>query len=97
MINKIDYFKILDTYDKTVSKRVKNKKSLVKMEMNKISYISNIYNLLVNDKYNFYKYNVFMIKEHKYRIIMSSNIYDKVINHYFTNYFLYKKLEPYLI
>ena len=47
MINKIDYFKILDTYDKTVSKRVKNKKSLVKMEMNKISYISNIYNLLV--------------------------------------------------
>ena len=53
MINKIDYFKILDTYDKTVSKRVKNKKSLVKMEMNKISYISNIYNLLVNDKYNF--------------------------------------------
>lgn len=96
MINKIDYFKILDTYDKTVSKRVKNKRSLVKMEMNKISYISNIYNLLVNDKYNFYKYNIFMIKEHKYRIIMSSNIYDKVINHYFTNYFLYKKLEPYL-
>lgn len=26
MINKIDYFKILDTYDKTVSKKVKNKK-----------------------------------------------------------------------
>lgn len=96
MINKIDYFKILDTYDKTVSKRVKNKRSLVKMEMNKISYISNIYNLLANDKYNFYKYNIFMIKEHKYRIIMASNIYDKVINHYFTNYFLYRKLEPYL-
>ena len=63
MINKIDYFKILDTYDNVVSKRVKNKKSLVKMEMNKISYISNIYNLLINDRYSFYKYNVFMIKE----------------------------------
>lgn len=62
MINEIDYFKILDTYDKTVSKRVKNKRSLVRMEMNKISYISNIYNLLANDKYNFYKYNIFMIK-----------------------------------
>ena len=62
MINKIDYFKILDTYDNVVSKRVKNKKSLVKMEMNKISYISNIYNLLINDRYSFYKYNVFMIK-----------------------------------
>ncbi len=96
MINKIDYFKILDTYDKTVSKRVRNKRSLINMEMNKISYVSNIYNLLINNNYKFYKYNIFIIKEHKYRIVMSSNIYDKVINHYYTNEFLYKKVEPYL-
>lgn len=47
---------------KQLVRRLKIKKSLVRMEMNKISYISNIYNLLVNYKYNFYKYNIFMIK-----------------------------------
>lgn len=96
MINKIDYFSILDTYDKVVSKRVKNKRGLINFELNKMSYISNIYNIIKNDKNTFYKYNIFIIKEHKYRIIMSANIYDKVINHYFTNNFLNKKLEPYL-
>ena len=76
MINKIDYFKILDTYDKTVSKRVKNKKSLVKMEMNKISYISNIYNLLVNDKYNFYEIACGLNKMFNNEVAHNPNDYD---------------------
>lgn len=96
MINKIDYFDILETYNKVISKRVRNKVSLINFELNKMSYVSNIYNIMKNKNYSFYKYNIFIIKEHKYRIIMSPNIYDKVINHYFTNYFLNKKLEPYL-
>ena len=94
--NKYNFFDILDTYNNTVSKRVKNKKSLIRFESNKMAYISNLYNNLINNRYKYNKYNIFVIHEHKYRIIMAPNIFDKIINHYITNYFLNKKLSIYL-
>ena len=41
-------------------------------------------------------YNIFLIKDPKYRVIMSQNIYDKVINHYIAKYILDSKLSKYL-
>ena len=94
--NKYNFFDILDTYNNTVSKRVKNKKSLIRFESNKMAYISNLYNDLINNRYMYNKYNIFVIHEHKYRIIMAPNIFDKIINQYITNYFLNNKLSVYL-
>lgn len=43
------------------------------------------------------RYNIFLIKEPKYRIIMSQNINDKIINHLVAKYILFPALEPCLI
>ena len=52
----------------------------------KFSYFSNsnifdIYNKLNNFNYTFYKYKIFIIKDPKYRVIMSDTIYDKIVNY----------------
>ena len=52
----------------------------------KFSYFSNsnifdIYNKLNNFNYTFSKYKIFIIKDPKYRVIMSDTIYDKIVNY----------------
>ena len=52
----------------------------------KFSYFSNsnifdIYNKLNNYNYSFSKYKIFIIKDPKYRVIMSDTIYDKIVNY----------------
>ena len=52
----------------------------------KFSYFSNsnifdIYNKLNNFNYTFSKYKIFIIKDPKYRVIMSGTIYDKIVNY----------------
>lgn len=52
----------------------------------KFSYFSNsnifdIYNRLNNFNYYFSKYKIFIIKDPKYRVIMSDTIYDKIVNY----------------
>ena len=64
---------------KTVRKNTLNKNKIYKFEEYYTSNISNAFKLL-ND-YKVGKYNIFLIKDPKYRIIMSQNINDKIINH----------------
>ena len=64
---------------KVVRKNTLNKNKIYKFEEYFTSNISDVYNLL-ND-YKVGKYNIFLIKDPKYRIIMSQNINDKIINH----------------
>ena len=73
--NKYNFFDILDTYNNTVSKRIKNKKSLIRFESNKMAYISNLYNNLINNRYKYNKYmtcrkvvsgNLLLREEEKY-------------------------------
>jgi len=68
-MNDVTIAKILDNNE--ISKRVKNKKRINDFEKNKINYITSIYDNLRNDTYIPHKYNIFLIKEPKYRIIMS--------------------------
>ena len=42
------------------------------------------------------KYNIFFIKEKKYRLILSNSIYDKIYNHLVSELIL-SKLDKYLI
>jgi len=96
-LNPVKYEDILDIYENTIAKNMKNKKSLFKFEINKMSNIHDIYNILstLNPNYRC-KYNIFIIKEPKYRIVMSLGVKDKIINHYVTRYFLAPYLTKYL-
>ena len=79
---------------KVVRKNTLNKNKIYKFEEYYTSNISNVFRLL-ND-YKVGKYNIFLIRENKYRIIMSQNINDKIINHLMAD-ILIKVLEPSLI
>lgn len=61
---------------------------------------SNLYviaDLLKNKCYKFNKYHIFLIKEPKYRLIMSENIPDKVVNHVISRYLLLPAVDHKLI
>ncbi len=56
-----------------------------------------ITDLLRKQSYKFSKYHIFMIKEPKYRLIMSENIPDKIVNHVISRYLLLPALDYKLI
>ena len=58
--------------------------------------IEYIYQTLQSIDYNGGRYNIFLVKYPKYRVVMSLNMRDKVINHYFTRYVLMPKLTRFL-
>ena len=87
---------IITIYDYEISKHVKHKKKLEKFERHKMEHIANIYDRIVNQKYQIRLYHIFVIYEPKCRIIMSLDLEDKIINHYFTRYHLIPKLDKYL-
>ena len=95
-MNDLNIYNLLNIYENEVKKNVKNKKRIYNFEKYKIIYITDIYNTLKNNKYDGGKYNIFIIYEPKIRLIMSQNIYDKVINHFTTRYILEPKLTKYL-
>ena len=95
-MNDVRFSDILNIYNEEISKRVKNKRKIEEFERYKISYLISIYDVLKSGNYDVFKYNIFLIKEPKYRIIMSCSIYDKVINHFITRYVLEPKLAKYL-
>ena len=91
-----DLNNILNMYEKMKS-HVKNKHKLEIFEEFYTYNIMNIKNVLVNKNYTFIKYNVFLIRQPKYRIVMSQDISDKLINHLVAKYFLSSVLDKSLI
>lgn len=90
-IKNIDYI-----YNTQIRKNTKNKAKIYKFEQYYTINISSIYKSLKNENYKIGKYNIFLIKDPKYRIIMSQNIKDKLVNHIVGNT-LINVLEPTLI
>lgn len=88
--------KIKDVYD-GIYKNTCHKAKLVRFELAKTSNIVKIYNTLKNKHYNHLKYNIFIIQEPKYRIIMSELMYDKIVNHLISKYVLIPTLSRKLI
>lgn len=84
-------------YDNELVKSIKNKKKLVEFEKNKMQYLTYCVNCLNNCNYQINKYNIFMIHDPKKRIVMSLNVCDKLINHYFTRNVLMPFIEPKLV
>ena len=92
----VNVYDLLDIYDKEISKNTKNKKKINNFERNKMENIYDIKNIIESGKYKVGKYNIFSINSPKYRIVMSINVKDKIINHYVARFILIPKLDKYL-
>ena len=87
---------LMNIFDFEVRKNIKNKRKIYQFEKYKMINILNIYQELSNDIIRPIKYNIFLVKYPKYRVVMSLNIVDKIINHYVARYILINKLDKYL-
>ena len=93
---KVNVNDIIDIYEKEVSVNTKNKGKVYNFDKNKMENIYDIKNIIENDNYKITKYNIFTINSPKYRIVMSLNMKDKIINHYVARFILLPKLNKYL-
>lgn len=93
----IDIQKIQKVYDHRVRINTKNKKKLEKFDNYYVSNMIYIKTLLERREYVPGRYNVFLIKEPKLRLIMSQNIIDKIINHVVSEYFMINVFDKSLI
>lgn len=93
----VDTKKIMKMYDKRIRINTENKAKLLRFEYNYVSNIVYIKNILKDRMYTPGKYNIFIIKEPKLRLIMSQNIIDKIINHLVSEYLLVKVFDQSLI
>lgn len=91
-----DLDNIIDMYNK-VKTNTKNKLKIERFNNFYSLNLVNIKELLCSKKYNPGRYNIFLIKEPKYRIIMSQSIKDKIINHLVAKYFLVDVFDRTLI
>ncbi len=79
---------IIDMYENIVSKNTKNKSKIEKFERFYSLNLIRIKEKLSSNSYIPGKYNIFLIREPKLRIIMSQEIRDKIVNHLVAKYFL---------
>ena len=92
-MKRITVRQMLDFYDNTLRKTVRNKDKLIRFEMRKSEYIRYIVDVINGEiEFNHY-YNIFIIFEPKPRLIMSLNMTDKIVNHYFTTTYLIPALD----
>ena len=88
---------IMNMYDYTVRINTKNKEKVEKFDNFYSQNIVSIKDVLASKKYSPERYNIFLIKEPKVRVIMSQNIKDKIVNHLVAQYFLVDVFDKSLI
>lgn len=94
--NMISYNNILSVYKK-IKNSTKNKKEVYNYELNLNQNLLETLFSLSKSTYVFSKYNIFLVREPKYRLIMSESFPDKVVNHLFSKYVLSYALQSTLI
>lgn len=87
---------IMQAFDE-VCRNTKNKRKVRNYQQYRCVYISRIYDILINKKYEVGPYTVFTIYEPKERRIVSQNLQDKIINHLVSRQILYPALNSCLI
>ena len=92
----LDISKIEDLY-KGIRSKTKHKEKIVNFKLFYMSNIIQIYEILSQKLYRHGLYNIFLVKENKYRLIMSENLSDKIVNHLLSKEILLPFLEPKLI
>ena len=97
MYNKLCNIEKIEENYHQVRLSTKHRQKIFNFETFYMINIKQIYDVLVEKKYKHSHYNVFLIKEPKYRIIMSEIISDKIVNHLLSNEMLLPMIEPRLI
>ena len=97
MYNKLCNIEKIEENYHQVRLSTKHRQKIFNFETFYMINIKQIYDILVEKKYMHSHYNVFLIKEPKYRIIMSEIISDKIVNHLLSNEILLPMIEPRLI
>ncbi len=92
----VDIDKIREMYH-IIRCNTKNRGKLHKFELFYSSNIISILTVLKNKSYSHSHYNVFLVHEPKYRIIMSEIMSDKIVNHLISKYVLAPGINPLLI
>lgn len=94
--NMFSYNNILSVYKK-IKNSTKNKIEVYNYELNLNQNLLDTLFSLSKSTYVFSKYNIFLVREPKYRLIMSECFPDKVVNHLFSKYVLSYALQSTLI
>ena len=79
----ISFNEVKDIYKK-LRCSTKNKKEVIDFSLNLNQNLLDILRKLNNRCYSFGRYCIFLIREPKYRLIMSEKMSDKIVNHLFT-------------
>lgn len=85
--NMISYRNIVFVYNRIRSK-CHNKNKIMRFDRYKNCHLIDILERLKSGTYSFSNYHIFLIHEKKYRIIMSENIFDKIVNQMISYYIL---------
>jgi hypothetical protein len=93
--NEITLQDVYRIYKNEIRKNVKNKKKIYFFEKHLMANLSSVLSDLYNPNYKVNKFNIFIVKEPKTRVVMSLNLHDKLVNHVFTRKILNPKLEKY--
>ena len=80
-----------------IKRNCKNKQAIYNYKLYLNENLYRVLELLYKKEYKFSKYRIFMIRDPKFRIIMSENISDKLVNHMVSKYILLPSLESKLI
>ena len=94
--NILSFDKIMDVY-RNIYSNTRHKEKLVRFELAFSCNVVNVLNQLKDRTYCHSEYSVFLINAPKYRIIMSENMKDKIVNHLLSKYVLIPILTPKLI
>ena len=97
LYDNISFEDVLRVYRKQIRVNTKNKVKIRKFEDFYSINLARVKRIIENKNYIPGKYNIFLIKEPKYRIIMSQNISDKLINHVVADKILLPALNNCLI
>ena len=90
------YNNLYESY-KNVCKSCRSKYKKTNFSFFLYSNLTDILNELKNNSYIFSKYNIFIIKDPQFSIIMSDQMNDKIVNHLIAYKILIPALSPYLI
>ena len=94
--NVVTFDNLLEAYN-IIRKNTHHKKKILRYEMFLHTNLSSIVEELRSKKYEHGKYHIFLIKDPKYRIIMSEELRDKIINHLISKFVLQALIIPKLI
>lgn len=67
---------LISVYNKQVRVNTKNKRKIYKFEEYYSANMTHVYEMLHSENYQVSSYNIFLIKDPKYRIIMSQKMND---------------------